>query len=207
MRKLMIGLLCAAMMASLAFASPIATGEVARVPVRGSMASHLNTTEVLGAVGCIGQNEFVYVQNKSGFSMYQGEPAYWWGNGNGYQFTNEAAAVYDGFMGIILCDATGTLEVASDGYGWVQTRGVAWAYVSDEGTDIAVGDVLVGIAVTTPTANPTGVGGQFALGRDHAAYTSATGSGSYEMSVLNYPKALETQTTTSPILIRVLVRP
>lgn len=210
MKKLILSLLCLLIGASFSLAAVVPTGEVADVPQTGLFETHLSKTQTKGAFSVIGGNEFQFVYNDAGMTLVQGDPVFWkLGDADAYSVTTyETSAYYDAFAGIVHCNQYGGTTAEAGNWVWIQTRGVGYGYVSKESTNIAVGSVLSGYSSGDHARSSTpSTGGSNYLGYDHASYTSSTGTSSTELSVLNFPKALQAYTTTSAGLIRIWIRP
>lgn len=215
MKKVLLSILVFCLMVGAAIAYPTTTGTVTDTPQAGLWETHLSANQTHGALCVIGGNEFKYVTNNSTVDAWQGEPAWYdWAEGNDYEVTfYESSNFYDAFAGIWYCDRYGSTEVTSGEAGWIQTRGVGEALVSQEGTAVAAGDVLAGSTMPNSVPSLTATSGQFYLVRDHASYTTNEAGGvsgplsTTEVSVLNYPKALDAYTTTSPGFVTIHIRP
>ena len=177
-----------------AFAYPTSTGVVTDVPAVGVWKNILSANQVKGAMCQIGGNRFVYCLNNSGSPAFQTEPAFLRiASADGYTVTTyESTTYYTLLLGPWYCSQYGDLTITNGSYGWVQIAGVGNMNVSGEGTAIAVGDVLAGSS--TPSVLTTDASVRAWAKRDHAIRTSSTSTATYEVNVLNFPKAMGTRT-------------
>jgi hypothetical protein len=219
MRKILFGLLIVSLAASMSLAYPATSGEVTNVPIKGLWMTHLSSYETLGAKCQIGANTFQYIRNMSGQSLVQGEPVFTsLVSADGYTVTTYEAGdfnLYEFFQGVVYCDKYGgttidATDTAADGsteatsrLGWIVTEGVARAYVSGEGTDIAVGDVLQGFnnLVSTDVNH-------LQYGRGFWTSSIIADQATNEAASEGNPRALEASGTANTVrLIKVLLRP
>jgi len=219
MRKLLFGLLIIFAVASASFATPAVSGEVTDTPQWGLWKTHLSGTDILGAKSQIGANTYQYVRNISGQSLVQGEPVFTsLVSADGYSVTTYEAGdfnLYEYFQGVVLCDRYGGTTIAAsetDGsasveatsqMGWIVTEGVARAYVSGEGTDIALGDVLQGFNnLVAADVN------HLQFGRGFWTSSIIADQATNEAAAEGNARALEASGTANDVrLIKVLLRP
>jgi hypothetical protein len=113
-------------------------------PAAGASYSNLSAAATLGSIARIGQNDFKCVTNCSTFPAFQGEPAFLTpGSADGYSVCEyRSTAQYALLEGIWYCNKTGSVTIEAGKSGWVQTTGIANAFISGEGTNIVEWDNL-----------------------------------------------------------------
>jgi hypothetical protein len=136
-----------------------------------------NSSQQYGKIGYDDNgNKYRLVYNNSGTIEYQGEPAFYnLGVGNDYTvgFGSDTSS-FESFAGVWFCDVDGNKTIAAASYGLIQIAGYcSYAYVSCEGTAIAIGDKLgqSTYAVTGGEYNASGSPGYRWLARKRAAIT------------------------------------
>jgi hypothetical protein len=172
--------------------------DISDAPMPGLFKSQLSSSQKPGAYCVIGPNTYRYVLNNSATIEYQGEPAFYnWNAGNDYTVGYGLnTSSYEAFAGIWACDAFGDDTVAASTYGWIQTKGAnSYAYVSGEGTAIAVGDVL-GFSVLG-NYNSDGNAGSRWLARLRGVRTTTTVVTTEARDWPGYPRAGQAYSTTT----------
>jgi len=153
--------------------------------------THGTLAEMYGKIGFDDNgNKFRFVLNSSGTNEYGGHPAFYArAQSNDYTVGRYlSTSSLESFAGIWHCNDVGSTTIANGYYGWIQISGTRTAYVTTEGTSIAVGDVLIG----SVEASSTDTAGQSFLTRGRAAVTSSATPGAY--ATFDWPKAKQAYT-------------
>lgn len=171
-------------------AYPVGSGNI-EAPQTGVYKQGLSANQTLGATAQIGANTYRFVKNNCGNIAYQGEPAFMRiSSADGYTVTSyESSAMLEHFQGIWACDQYGGTSIQPLAMGWIVEKGVCSAYISGEGTNIAVGDVLGGM-ITLTTTNAASAQSYMKFLRG----TNTTMASSFEIVS---PIALEVRLTTT----------
>lgn len=149
MKKIFSFVLMLGLIVGIAGAYPVSTGiQTTDMPATGMFKVWLSSNQAKGSVCQIGSNRFekcLYVGAGSGATtINQGEPVFdKVASADGYTVTTMESSAYTSyFKGVMLCDQYGAASATYGKWIWVQTRGVANAYVTNTGGSIVIGDIL-----------------------------------------------------------------